>query len=294
MKSMTGYGHGEHVSEGSRVVIEIRSLNRKQAEVMLSLPRELESLETRVRDAVNRVVARGRCDVRISFEPPSGQSTNRINRALAAAYAAEWSSVAAELGISGPAAVPSLDLLARCPGVIQTESTAFDPDRAWPWVETALAQALHAFDAMRRREGDALSADLLSRIELLRGSLGRVAEAAPEVVARHREQLLLRIRAAGLEGISSEDERLLKEVVLFADRCDISEEIARLRSHFDQFLDCSRSKDAVGRKLDFLAQEMNREINTIGSKANDARIATEVVAMKTELERFREQAQNIE
>jgi uncharacterized protein (TIGR00255 family) len=294
MKSMTGYGHGETVAEGARVVIEIRSLNRKQAEVMLSVPGELEPLESRVRDVVNRVVARGRCDVRIAFEPPAGQAASRINRPLAAAFAAEWAAVAAELGLTGAAAVPSLELIARCPGVIQAETTGFDPDRAWPWVEAALTQALEAFDTMRRREGTALAADLSGRIDLLRGSLDRVAAVAPEVVTRYREQLLQRVRTALAEGIAPDDERLLKEVVLFADRCDISEEIARLRSHFEQFHDSARSPDAVGRKLDFLAQEMNREINTIGSKANDARIAAEVVAMKTELERFREQAQNIE
>ena len=294
MKSMTGYGHGEHVAEGARVVVEVRAVNRKQAEVSLSLPGELESLESRLRDLVNRVVARGRCDVRFTYEPPAGQASSRINRPLAAAYAAEWTAVAREIGLTGPAAQPTLELIGRCPGVIQTGSSTADPDRVGPWAEAALSQALEAFDAMRRREGSALESDLRQRIELIRSSLEKVAAVAPDVLARFRENLLQRIRSAGLEGLSPDDERVLKEVVVFADRSDVSEEIARLRSHFSQFEDCTRSREAVGRKLDFLAQEMNREINTIGSKANDARIATEVVQMKTELERFREQAQNIE
>ncbi len=294
MKSMTGYGHGEHAADGARIAIEVRSVNRKQAEVAVSLPRELEALEARLRDTVNRIVARGRCDVRVTFEPPVGQASNRINRPLAAAFAAEWSALAKEIGLTGDAALPTLDLLARCPGVIQADSTPADPDRVGPWADVALERALVGFEAMRRREGEALESDLRRRVELLREALERISAAAPEVLVRHRESLLQKVRSAGLEGISPDDERLLKEMVLFADRCDIAEEIARLRSHFRQFEDCARSTEAVGRKLDFLAQEMNREINTIGSKANDARIAADVVAMKTELERFREQAQNIE
>ena len=149
-------------------------------------------------------------------------------------------------------------------------------------------------DQMRRREGEALASDLADRIRLLREATERVRERAPQVMVRYREALTQRLRAAGLEGISVEDERILKELVVYADRSDISEELARLASHFQQFEDCRRSKDAVGRTLDFLAQEMNREINTIGSKANDAVISAEVVRLKTELERFREQAQNVE
>lgn len=136
--------------------------------------------------------------------------------------------------------------------------------------------------------------DLESRIALIRSALDRVRVLAPEVLTRYRQQLAQRLQSAGLEGITVDDERILREVVVFADRSDISEEIARLESHFQQYEDCRKSREAVGRKLDFLAQEFHREINTIGSKANDARIAAEVVLMKTELERFREQVQNLE
>ncbi len=291
---MTGYGRGEHSADGARVIIELKAVNRKQAEVSLSLPAELDPLEAKIRDVINRTVARGRCDVRATLELPAGSAASRINRPLATAFAAEWSALAADLGLSGAAAQPTLELLARCPGVIQGGASDLDPDRAWPWVEAALKAAIGTFDAMRRREGEALAKDLSSRIDNIRTSLARVSEYAPEVLKRYREQLHLRVKAAGLEGVAPDDERLLKEIVIFADRCDIAEEIARLGSHFIQFEDCLKSKEAVGRKLDFLAQEMNREINTIGSKANDARIAAEVVVLKTELERFREQAQNIE
>jgi uncharacterized protein (TIGR00255 family) len=149
-------------------------------------------------------------------------------------------------------------------------------------------------DSMRRREGEALERDLQGRLGQIRSALDRVRALAPDVVSRYRQQLGQRLQAAGLEGVTIDDERILRELVVFADRSDISEEIARIDSHFQQYEDCRKSREAVGRKLDFLAQEFHREINTIGSKANDARIAAEVVLMKTELERFREQVQNIE
>jgi len=147
---------------------------------------------------------------------------------------------------------------------------------------------------MRAREGDHLAKDLAARITSMRKAATTIQQNAPQVALRYREQLLTRIKSAGLEAPALEDERLIKEVVYFADRSDISEELTRLQSHFQQFDDCLKSKEPVGRTLDFLAQEMNREINTIGSKANDSLISREVVTLKAELEKFREQAQNVE
>jgi uncharacterized protein (TIGR00255 family) len=147
---------------------------------------------------------------------------------------------------------------------------------------------------MRRREGTALGQDLAQRVALMRKSAARIGKHAPNVAKRYRAQLVERIRAAGLETPALEEDRLLKEVVYFADRSDISEELTRLQSHFQQFDDCRKSAEPVGRMLDFLAQEMNREANTIGAKANDSAISREVVTLKAELERFREQAQNVE
>jgi uncharacterized protein (TIGR00255 family) len=161
-------------------------------------------------------------------------------------------------------------------------------------VQKALKLALLMLVKMREREGTHLAQDLAQRITLMRKAAARVQQQAPRVAKRYREQLLERIREAGLGAPSNEDERLLKEVVYFADRSDISEELTRLQSHFKQFQDCARSGEPVGRTLDFLAQEMNREINTIGSKANDSVISRDVVTLKAELEKFREQAQNVE
>jgi uncharacterized protein (TIGR00255 family) len=188
----------------------------------------------------------------------------------------------------------TLDQLVRAPGVFQTDEQIVEEEDFWPAVEKALKKALAAMTKMREREGEHLANDLAARIGIMRKSTVRVQKHAPNVAERYRQQLVTRIKSAGLQAPAADDERLLKEVVYFADRSDISEELTRLQSHFQQFDDCLRSKEPVGRMLDFLAQEMNREVNTIGSKANDSLISREVVTLKAELEKFREQAQNVE
>jgi uncharacterized protein (TIGR00255 family) len=293
MKSMTGYGRGEASRHGFKVVVEITSVNRKQTDINLGLPREIESLEPRIRDEINRSIARGRLNVRVALQSSAdnGDSQLRLNRTLARRYAREYHRLAKELHLNSAV---SLDLLARSPGVLQVDEPAHDPDWFWPALEKALQQALSRMIRMREKEGTHLSRDLQSRMTLMRRSAARIRKQAPNVLRRYQEQLRDRIRKAGLESPEPDDERLLKEVVLFADRSDITEELTRLESHFQQFQDCLKSPDPVGRMLDFLSQEMNREFNTIGSKANDSLISREVVILKTELERFREQVQNVE
>jgi uncharacterized protein (TIGR00255 family) len=214
-----------------------------------------------------------------------------LNAPLARAYARELNRLAKQLKMPGPA---SLDHLVRAPGVFQTDEQIAEGENFWPAVKRALNQALAAMVKMREREGAHLRVDLIKRVATMRKAAAGIQKHAPKVAERYRDQLLDRIKTAGIETPGVEDERLLKEVVYFADRADISEELTRLQSHFQQFQDCLRSKEPVGRMLDFLAQEMNREINTIGSKANDSLISREVVTLKTELEKFREQAQNVE
>lgn len=289
---MTGYGRGEQSADGYRVEVELKAVNRKQAEIQINLPRELDSLEAQVRDRLSAAIARGRVEVRVRLALPAGVGVARIHEAVVASYIMEMQRLAPVLGAN--LSPISWDALLRLPGVLATAEEAPVAERCWPLLEGALRAAIEQLDQMRRREGEALAADLTQRIAIMQEALGHVAAQAPGVLARYQQTLLQRIQSAGLTGIRADDERLLKEVLLFADRCDVAEEIARLGSHFAQFEDCRKTREAVGRKLDFLAQEMNREINTIGSKANDAVIATEVVRLKTELERFREQAQNIE
>ena len=182
----------------------------------------------------------------------------------------------------------------RAPGVFQTDEQIAEAENFWPAVEKALKKALDGMLNMREREGGHLQKDLIGRIAVMRKAAGQIQKQAPEVSERYRDQLIERIKSAGLDAPALDDERLLKEVVYFADRSDITEELTRLQSHFQQFDDCLKSKEPVGRTLDFLAQEMNREINTIGSKANDSLVSREVVTLKAELEKFREQAQNVE
>ena len=291
MNSMTGYGGGECSQEGFKVAVELSSVNRKQSEISISLPRELEVLEAQIRDEINRRVARGRVTARVTLHATEGREAVQVNRGLAKAYATELRKLAKELKLTGEV---SLELLVRAPGVLESDAQVGDAVAFWPAVHEALQQALVTLLKMRGREGAHLRKDLCDRIAVLRKSVVRVRKEAPLVQKRFREQLLERIRNAGLEELKIDEDRLLKEVVYFADRSDISEELTRLQSHFQQFDDCLKSAEPVGRTLDFLAQEMNREINTIGSKANDSAISREVVALKAELEKFREQAQNVE
>lgn len=293
MNSMTGYGRGECSQDGFKITVELSSVNRKQAEISCNLPRELELLEGQIRDVLNKAVARGRVTVRVSIHSARGRDSARmhLNADLARDYAKELAALAKQLKLKDSV---TLDQLVRAPGVFQTDEDLAGEEDFWPAVEAALSKALAALLKMRAREGAHLAKDLINRITIMRGAVEHVKKNAPLVAERYRTALLERIKAAGLEKIAPDDERLLKEVVLFADRSDISEELTRLQSHFQQFDELTKSKEPIGRTLDFLAQEINREVNTIGSKANDSLISREVVTLKAELEKFREQAMNVE
>ena len=289
---MTGYGRGEQTQEGYKISVEVSSVNRRQAEINIYLPRELEALESRVRTEINKRLARGRVTTRITLhagENVVGQA--QVNMGLAKAYARELRKLAKELKISGEL---TLDTLARAPGIFEADTALEDADHFWPAIEAAVQKALDACVKMREREGAHLAKDLQARIGAMRKGVEKVLKEAPAMVERYREQLRERIKNAGLPLPPEEDERLQKEIIYFADRSDITEELTRLESHFKQFDEVARSEEPVGRTLDFLAQEMNREVNTIGSKASDSAILREVVALKTELEKFREQVQNVE
>jgi len=293
MRSMTGYGRGECAQDGFKITAELSSVNRRQSELVVYLPRELEPLESRVRDDINQQVARGRLTVRVILHATDRKYDGRLrlNVALAKGYARELALLAKELKL---AETVTLDMLLRTPGVVQTEEAVADAEDFWPATRKALRLAIEMLVKMREREGDHLAKDLCGRMATMRKAVTRIEKHAPRVTQHHRQQLLARIHRAGLESVTLDDPRLLQEIVFFADRSDISEELTRLRSHFHQFDDCARSQEPVGRTLDFLAQEMNREVNTIGSKANSALISPAVVTLKAELEKFREQVQNIE
>ena len=290
MRSMTGYGRGTATLDGRQVAVELSSVNRKQAEISLSLPRTLLELEPRVRDEINAHISRGRLTVVVGLHHKSGKSGSAINLAAAKAYRKQLDALRKDLKLAGEV---TLDQVLRGPGVIDSDDFEIDPDEAWTALGKALKTALEQFVKMRKQEGETLAADLRKRTLAIQKNVKTIGVLAPKVMEHHRGTLLERAAKAGLE-IEASDERLLKEIVFFADRSDISEELTRLRSHLDQFFGQLGKDEPVGRTLDFLLQEMFRETNTIGNKANFLAISQIVVGMKTELEKLREQVQNIE
>ncbi len=290
MRSMTGYGRGTATFEGRQLAVELSAVNRKQAEIALSLPRALVELEPRVRDEINAHISRGRLTVAVGLHAKGGTKGSAINLAAAKSYRDQLEGLKKTLKLGGEI---TLDQVLRGPGVLDFEAVEIDTDAAWPPLKKALKSALDQFVKMRQSEGEALATDLRKRVLAIQRNVKTVGVLAPKVMEHHRGTLLDRAAKAGLE-IESSDERLLKEIVFFADRSDISEELTRLRSHLDQFFGQLAKDEPVGRTLDFLLQEMFRETNTIGNKANFLAISQIIVGMKTELEKLREQVQNIE
>lgn len=292
MKSMTGFGRAESADQGLRCAVELSSVNRKQSDIDVRLPREWSALEADVRRVVAAAVTRGRVQVQISIESSeeSGASL-RVDHGLARQYAAALTAFDEELFSSRGFTV---DCLLRAPGVFTVaESESHSAEHVWPLVESTVDKALAAWNEARTREGAHLVQDISARLSTLRGLLESIKVEAPRVSQLQREAMHKRLADAGLP-LPLDDERLLKEIAIFADRCDISEETARLAGHLDEFTRLLQSGEPSGRALDFLTQEMHREINTMGSKANSAGIAHLVVAGKTEVERVREQVQNLE
>ena len=291
MHSMTGFGRGSASTPRWLATVEITTVNRKQAEVVVQAPRELTELEARIRKQVLALLSRGRIQISINLEDTTGAATAiALNSDLARALEDSFSRLGETLG--RPLLPAPADFL-RLPGFLDNPRSVIDAESAWEAIQPALAEALVTLTAMRAREGGDLKADMLSRLGQLATLAGRIAADAPARPSRQLDLLQKRLRDANLD-LDLDDERLLKELAIFADRCDISEELTRLDSHFAKFREYLDSAEAQGRSLDFLCQELFREFNTIGSKANDAAIAQTVVEAKTELEKIREQVQNVE
>lgn len=291
IRSMTGYGRGMSEAGGIRLVAEIRSVNHRFLEWAIRLPSGWASLEDRVKKTVASVVRRGRIDVTVLLEGKEvAEKKLTVNWEAARSLADAAGRLQEQLGVEGTF---SLSDLLHHPEVIQVEETKLDPEEWEAPLIQAVEEATHALLEMRQREGAALAEDLSNRIKLLRGYVKGMAQRSPHVVAEYRSRLEEKIRDV-LDGTDPDPDRLLTEAAVFADKSDIQEELTRMSSHLDQFSSALTRQEPVGRRLDFLIQEMNREINTIGSKANDARIAELVVDCKSELEKMREQVQNIE
>ena len=288
MRSMTGFGRGESQRGGVIYRIELSSVNRKQqGEIIVSLPKELAEIEGEVRGMIAESVTRGRVTFNLAYEM-AGESASKlvVDEGLAAQYLEAIAKISP--GVTASAA----DLL-RAPGVFSVEEVAPEPADAWEGIKGGLADAVAGLVEMREAEGANLKADLSEKLAALDVVIEEISRLAPGVADHYRKALQARLAESGLD-IPVEDERLVKEIGIFADRCDISEELSRLASHLDQFRSYMDSGEPSGRSMDFLCQEIHREINTMGSKANHAGIAQQVVKAKAELEKIREQVQNIE
>ncbi len=291
MNSMTGFGSGEAIADGVAWRAEMSSVNRKQLEIVVRLPNELGELETSLRNKLAEKLSRGRVQVNITADRGSHATPSlQVDETLAEKYFASLQKITKSLGISPDVAASDIT---RWPGVFSLEQCEWTAEEAQPFIEKAVHAALQQMLSMRQAEGSNLKTDIENRLQALQALLQSAAELSPQVVTKYREALRQRLTDAGLP-LPLDDERLVKEIGLFADRCDISEEITRAKSHMDQFHAYMNSGEPVGRSLDFLSQELFREINTMGSKANHATLAQTVVRAKTELEKIREQVQNIE
>lgn len=291
MRSMTGYGRGEVDHAGAKFSVELNSVNRKQSDIVVNLPRDLVELEPRIRQTINEKVSRGRTNVFVALhDGETGTRNLALDTALARSYHEAMLTLQKELSAPGEITIGTI---LQAPGVMRSPEHAIDAQEAWPVLQKALALALADLIKMREREGKHLAKDLIHRLKVLRSEIKQVRALYPDVVKKYRSALLERIEKAGVN-VSLDDERLLKEIAIFADRADISEELTRLESHLAQFAHHLRKNEPVGRTLEFITQEIFRELNTLGAKSNDAAISQRVVACKAELEKIREQIQNLE
>lgn len=287
IRSMTGYGRAAGAGE---LIVEISSVNRKNLDVAVSLPREWQQLEPEIGAAVKRRVSRGRVNVSVSTDTPGEEGASLFNASEVESALRELAVLSEKHGIPFE---PDLNLLFNLASSIRSRPGLTEAEAVREELLRAVEEALEEMAGMRAKEGEALRNDLAERKKHLVDRLQKIRKEGANVVPDYRETLLKRLRQSGLE-FSLEDDRVLKEIALFADRCDISEELTRQESHLAQFDEFLESPEPVGRKFEFLIQEIGREFNTIGSKANDSTISRLVIDCKNELERIREQVANVE
>ena len=298
IRSMTGYGRGESITGDRKFTAEIKSVNHRYNDISIKLPRGMAEFEDAVKKQLLTEIARGKTDVYVSFESFSKNDvTVRFNEPVADALVLQLKEMKERFNTCDDV---SLNVLTRFPEILAVERSAFGQeakDAILTGLTDAVKAALKMFTDMRETEGASLKADILNKLSAITGFVEAIKRRAPHVAVSYRERLMQKITEFTAEhGIETpaDEARLMAEILFYADKSCIDEEITRLVSHINQMRGMLSEKEAVGRKLDFLAQEMNREINTIGSKANDMEIASTVVDLKSELEKIREQIQNIE
>lgn len=290
MKSMTGFGRATASLGAHTLTAQVSSVNRKTLDLTVKLPEEWESLEPQINDLVRKYASRGKVHVDLELTGANGGQTVVWDETAVGETLAKLKALAAKQGVPF---LPSSELFWQIANSQRKASELPSAETAQVVVLATLEAALKSFAEMRAREGATLLTDFLARVAFIQNHAATVAERAPQVPKNYREQLMQRLRQAGLE-LDLNDERVLKEIALFADRCDIAEELTRLRSHFEQFIALLKSNGEIGRKSEFILQEMGREVHTIGSKANDLTISRNVIELKNELERIREQIANVE
>jgi uncharacterized protein (TIGR00255 family) len=290
MRSMTGFGRSSAAFAGGTLTVTISSVNRRSLDLSIKLPEVWESLEAEVGERVRKAAARGKVHVDIEFVAPKGNAEATWNDEN---VGAALDRLAALADLRRIPFEPTAELLWQIANSQRASVELPSSELARKDLFAALDAAVKGFSAMRAQEGAALLVDLSARLDLCAAHMDDVATRAPTVAPAYRAQLMKRLREAGLE-LNVEDERVLREIALFADRSDVSEEITRFRSHVVQLAALLRSGDEIGRKADFILQELGREANTVGSKANDLEITKSVIELKNELERIREQMANVE
>ncbi|MHB1651119.1 MAG: YicC/YloC family endoribonuclease [Desulfitobacteriaceae bacterium] len=289
--SMTGFGRGEASGHGYQVTVELKAVNHRFLEVVTRLPRPYSGFEDRVRKIIQAGIQRGRIEVFINtVETEEKKRLVKVDKDIVLSYDKSLKELA--LALQAPYQT-DIYRLAGLPEVLKAEEAEVDLDFLWEIWEMALTEAINRFGEMRRQEGEKLTRDLKERLDLLRQELAGIAERSETVVTDYQEKLRERIKILLGETVLDES-RLANEVTFFADRASITEELVRFHSHIDQSSLTLGSSEPSGRKLDFLVQEMNREVNTIGSKANELHITQAVIRVKSELEKIREQIQNLE
>lgn len=291
IKSMTGYGRAEETVDSMNIVVEIKSVNHRYFEFSAKVPRVYDFLEEKLKTFTNSLVSRGKIECYVSIECLEDSETQIVvNKALAEGYLNAVKTLAEDYSIDGTISAMTLS---RYPDVLSVHKAADDEEKIWNAVKVVAKDAIDKFINMRQVEGEKLKADVISRADYIIECVEFVEERSPQTVKEYNEKLKARIQE--LIGDAAVDEqRLLNEAAIYADKIAVAEETVRLRSHISQLRTFLEADEAIGRKLDFLVQEINREANTIGSKAQDVEIAKRVISIKAEVEKIREQIQNIE
>ena len=291
IKSMTGFGAGDAETADFKVHIEVKAVNQRFLETNYHMPYSMNMFENQLTKKIKEYASIGKLDINIRFQDLRDKAvTVKVDKGLVAAYGQALQEISSQLELSAPVTAAQI---ASYPDVLKLNEENADLEAAQPVLMQAMEQALESFVAMREAEGQNIQRDLLARIGTLENFVGELEKLAPEIVAAYRQRLENLLREY-LAKEDIEESRIIQEVALFTDKVNYTEETVRLRSHFDQFRQIITAGEPVGRKLDFLIQEMNREINTVASKANSAGAAQFVVDVKSEIEKIREQIQNIE